>query len=181
MRKDGYAAVTSRGVAKKAKLTPQLVHYYFHTMDDLFLALWRRFVKKNLENQARALHAPDPLRALWDFARSAADSSLEAEFFALAHHRKSIRDEIANDGDAFRRVQFDLMLREMPNYGQDEDGWSTEIGVVLLTIIARALVTEQDLGMSAGHCQTFEYVDRWIDRLSRRVEEGRREVKSPSS
>ena len=38
MRESGYAAVTSRRLAAKAGLKPQLVHYYFRTMDDLFLA-----------------------------------------------------------------------------------------------------------------------------------------------
>jgi AcrR family transcriptional regulator len=42
MLEEGYAAVTSRRVAEKAALKPQLVHYYFRTMDDLFLAAFRR-------------------------------------------------------------------------------------------------------------------------------------------
>ena len=42
MLEEGYAAVTSRHVAAKAGLKPQLVHYYFRTMEDLFLALFRR-------------------------------------------------------------------------------------------------------------------------------------------
>ncbi|EUA30299.1 bacterial regulatory s, tetR family protein [Mycobacterium xenopi 4042] len=42
MLEEGYAAVTSRRVAQKAALKPQLVHYYFRTMDDLFLAAFRR-------------------------------------------------------------------------------------------------------------------------------------------
>ena len=42
MLEEGYAAVTSRRVAAQAGLKPQLVHYYFRTMDDLFLAVFRR-------------------------------------------------------------------------------------------------------------------------------------------
>ena len=42
MRDEGYAAVTSRRVAEQAGLKPQLVHYYFRTMDDLFLEMFRR-------------------------------------------------------------------------------------------------------------------------------------------
>ena len=44
---EGYAAVTSRRVAEKAGLKPQLVHYYFRTMDDLYLAVFRRRVTLN--------------------------------------------------------------------------------------------------------------------------------------
>jgi len=42
MLEDGSAAVTSRRVAERAGLKPQLVHYYFRTMDDLFIEVFRR-------------------------------------------------------------------------------------------------------------------------------------------
>lgn len=42
MIEEGYVAVTSRRVAERAGLKPQLVHYYFRTMDDLFLAVFVR-------------------------------------------------------------------------------------------------------------------------------------------
>ena len=42
MLEEGYAAVTSRRVGRKAGISSQLVHYYFRTMDDLFLEVFRR-------------------------------------------------------------------------------------------------------------------------------------------
>ena len=48
LREEGYAAVTSRRVAARAGLKPQLVHYYFRTMDDLFLEVFRRRAEENL-------------------------------------------------------------------------------------------------------------------------------------
>ena len=69
MLQEGYAAVTSRRVAASAGLKPQLVHYYFRTMDDLFLALFRRRAEQGLERQAQALASPQPLWALWDLSR----------------------------------------------------------------------------------------------------------------
>ena len=41
MHDEGYAAATSRRVAAKAGIRQPLVHYYFPTMDDLFLAVLR--------------------------------------------------------------------------------------------------------------------------------------------
>ncbi len=55
MLEEGYAAVTSRRVAAQAGLKPQLVHYYFRTMDDLFLAAYRRRAEQGLERLAQAL------------------------------------------------------------------------------------------------------------------------------
>ena len=79
---EGYASVTSRKVAGRADLKPQLVHYYFRTMDDLFLALVRRGAAQNLERQARALESDQPLRALWELATDPAGTIFTTELFA---------------------------------------------------------------------------------------------------
>ena len=42
MLDEGYAAVTSRRVAEQAGTDAALVYYYFGTMEDLFVALFRR-------------------------------------------------------------------------------------------------------------------------------------------
>ena len=52
---EGYASVTSRRVAEKAGLKPQLVHYYFRTMEDLFLAVFRRMAEAGLSVLTTAL------------------------------------------------------------------------------------------------------------------------------
>ena len=44
---EGYAAVTSRRVAERAGLKPQLVHYYFRAMDDMFIEVFRRRAKRD--------------------------------------------------------------------------------------------------------------------------------------
>src|SRR5215218_6848657 len=62
---EGYAAVTSRKVAARAGLKPQLVHYYFRTMDDLFLEVFRRRADENLAAFEQAIAADGSLRNLW--------------------------------------------------------------------------------------------------------------------
>src|SRR5579862_7618375 len=66
MRESGYAAVTSRALAARAGLKPQLVHYYFRTMDDLFLALWQRRADNLFAQQDEILKSPKPLKAVWN-------------------------------------------------------------------------------------------------------------------
>jgi AcrR family transcriptional regulator len=95
MLEDGYAAVTSRRLAARAGLKPQLVHYYFRTMDDLFLALCRRRDNQGLQRQALALASAQPLWALWDLGRDPRGTAMTIEFVALANHRKAIRAELA--------------------------------------------------------------------------------------
>ena len=68
MLEEGYAAVTSRRVAERAGLKPQLVHYYFRTMEDLFLAVFRRRAEAGPGGAHHALQSPQPLWALWRFS-----------------------------------------------------------------------------------------------------------------
>jgi len=166
MLKEGYAAVTSRKVAREANVTSQLVHYYFSTMDALFLALWGRFVTANMERQARALNSPDPLGAIWNFTSHVAGTALELEFIALAHHRKTIRKEIARAGDRFRKMQIEALSPFMDDYGFGRDKGFADVLTVLLTSASRSLIMEKDLGVSVGHSRTSDYIEKWIKRLS---------------
>src|SRR5271165_3072296 len=168
MLEEGYAAVTSRRVAEKAELKPQLVHYYFRTMDDLFLAAFRRRAEEGLEAQAQVLQARQPLWALWRFSIDPAATAITMEFIALANHRKALKAEIAYYAERFREEQRKALSMVLDRYGLDVGDpaevpplvWS-----VLMTSVSRVLVIEQALGMSAGHVETVEFVERYLYRL----------------
>src|SRR6476469_2411804 len=98
---EGYAAATSRRVAAKAGVKPALVHYYFPSMDDLFVAVLQAGAETNLSTQQEAFAEDSPLHALWEL-NSAQGAALWMEFMALANHRKAIRSEIAGYADRFR-------------------------------------------------------------------------------
>src|SRR5215217_7146122 len=106
---EGYAAVTSRRVANAAGLKPQLVHYYFRTMEDLFLAVFRRRADQATVRHEEALASPQPLRAMWAFSSEPAGNTFTVEFAALANHRKAIRAELARWGEAFRARQLEAL------------------------------------------------------------------------
>src|ERR1700756_2558069 len=93
MLDEGYAAATSRRVAAKAGVKPALVHYYFPSMDDLFVAVLRDKAETNLQRQRQAIAGEEPLHALW-LLSGATDARLFTEFLAMANHRKAIRSEI---------------------------------------------------------------------------------------
>jgi TetR/AcrR family transcriptional regulator len=165
MLEEGYAAVTSRRVAAKAGLKPQLVHYYFRTMDDLFLALFRRGAEHNLERQAKALASDQPLRALWAFSSEPAGVALTVEFTALANHRKAIRTEIAAYAEQFRRQQAEALSGVLREYGIDTDEFPPAAMLVLMSSISRILVMEQALGVTTGHTETLALVERALVRF----------------
>jgi AcrR family transcriptional regulator len=162
MLEEGYAAVTSRRVAQKAALKPQLVHYYFRTMDDLFLAAFRRRADHGLRLQAQALEAPQPLWALWRFSTDPAATALTMEYVALANHRKALKAEIAYYAERFREEQCKAVSAVLKRYGKNAAEAPPLVWSVLLTSVSRVLVMEQALDMSLGHSETEAFVERYL-------------------
>jgi AcrR family transcriptional regulator len=165
MLEEGYAAVTSRRVAEKAALKPQLVHYYFRTMDDLFLAAFRRRAEEGLEVQAQVLQARQPLWALWRFSTDPAATAITSEFIALANHRKALKAEIAYYAERFREEQRKALSTVLDRYGIDRAEVPALVWSVLMTSISRVLVIERALGMSAGHAEIVAFVEHYLRHL----------------
>jgi TetR/AcrR family transcriptional regulator len=166
MLEEGYAAVTSRRIAGAAGLKPQLVHYYFRTMDDLFLALFRRRADQGLERQARAVCSAQPLWSLWDLSRDARGTALTMEFTALANHRKAIRAELSASAERYRAGLLEAFRQVLGRYDVDQAAYPPVVCAVLLTSISTFLVIEEAmLGMSTGHAETVAFVEDLIHRL----------------
>ena len=165
MIEDGYAAVSSRRIAKDVGVTPALVHYYFATLDDLFLEVLRRRAKQQLERQERHLTSPQPLRALWAVSSDQAGTALLMEFMALSNHRKSIRKELAEFAEQFRRTQLEALTGQLDAYGFDPDEVPPEVLLVAIAGISRAIVMEQALGMTTGLTETIAFVEKHLDRI----------------
>jgi TetR/AcrR family transcriptional regulator len=165
MLEEGYAAVTSRRVAEKAGLKPQLVHYYFRTMGDLYLAVFRRRAEQGLEAQAEALQSPQPLWALWRYSSDPRINAFTVEFMALASHRPELRAEFARYGELFRERERLALAEALGRYGIDTSDVPPVVWAVFATSLSRVLVMETALGVSSGHNETLEFVEAWLRRL----------------
>ena len=162
---EGYAAVTSRRVAGRAGLKPQLVHYYFRTMEELFLAVFRRRAEEGLGVLATALESPQPLWALWRFSTKPEATRLTMEFMGLANHRKALRAEIVYYAERFRQEQSKAIAAALRRYGVDVAVVPPVVWTVFATSVSQGLVMERELGMSTGHDETFEFCEQWLRRL----------------
>lgn len=162
MLEEGYAAVTSRRVAGRAGLKPQLVHYYFRSMDDLFLAILQRRSEEGLERQARIVDSDQPLRALWEFSTESGAAALTMEFAALANHRKTIRAELVRYAERFRAVEIDVLSRIMQRHGISSDKYSPAALAVLIAGISRVFMLERALGVATGHAELLELVEEQL-------------------
>lgn len=162
----GAGGVSSRRVAEQAGLKHQLVHYYFRTMDDLFLAIFRRRGDQGLQEQAAALESPQPLWALWRFNTDPAWTALTMQFIELANQRETLRAEIASYAERLRAEQIAAVAGLLAGYGIDAQEFPPTVLMVLMTSASRMLIIEQEgLGMTLGHAETIEFVERWLRRF----------------
>jgi AcrR family transcriptional regulator len=179
---EGYAAVTSRRVAARAGLKPQLVHYYFRTMDDLYLEVFRRRAEQNLAQFEQAIAADGSLRNLWRLNADPRGAAFTIEFVALANHRKAIRAEIARYAERFRAAQIDAITAALAAQGISEAQLPPIVGLLLMTGLSQVLGLEDALGVTAGHETTVTFIERTLAELEATPSTGRtagRDRRSP--
>nr|WP_255361138.1 TetR/AcrR family transcriptional regulator [Mycobacterium sp. 852002-51057_SCH5723018] len=164
MVEEGYAAATSRRVAAVAGVKSALVHYYFPTMDGLYLDVFRRGAAAYLGRQQEALASDRPLHALWDTLVAPKDTRLLLEFMGLANHRKEIRAEISAWQERWREMQITALNFIVREHGLDTGEFPPAGIAVIIASIGRMLILEQALGTSGGHDEAVALVNRFLDR-----------------
>jgi TetR/AcrR family transcriptional regulator len=162
---EGYAAVTSRKVAAEAGLKPQLVHYYFRTMDDLFVAVLRRRADQNLERLEQAVAAGGSLKDLWELNADPRGVAFSIELVALANHRTQLRAEIAGYAERARAAQVDAMRRALDRAGIGEDELPAAVGLLMMSGLGQVLAIEGALGVTADHRAAHAFVARALSQL----------------
>ncbi|HJR26384.1 MAG TPA: TetR/AcrR family transcriptional regulator [Acidimicrobiales bacterium] len=166
---EGYAAVTSRRIGGKAGLKPQLVHYYFRTMDDLFVEVFRRRAEQNLAHFDEGVAGAPTLRRIWDLTADIGSATFLIEFVALANHRKAIRAEIKRYAERFRAAQLAALETALDGAGIPEDEVPPIVALVLMTGVSQIMGIERSLGVKAGHDDTVAFVEALLDRAGNDV------------
>lgn len=167
MHDEGYAAATSRRVAAKAAVGQPLVHYYFPTMDDLFLAVLREGADAALDQMRTALTEDDPLRALWALNSDPRRTVLNTEFMALANHRKTIGVELKAYAERVRDMETAAVTLVLRGHGIDLDTHPPIVISMLIAQIARCLCNERAVGVTLGHDEMRRFAERQIDALTK--------------
>ena len=165
MLTEGYAAATTRRVAKEAGVNSALVSYYFTSLDGMFVALFQRGAERSFERLGQALGSSQPLWGFWDLIHDRSGSASAMEFIALANHRKVIRDEIADYSRRFRRAQLDSLTQVLQRYGLDPEEWPASVVILGLSSLSRFMLIEEAFGVDVGHAETEAKVEDFIRRF----------------
>jgi AcrR family transcriptional regulator len=160
LSEEGYHTISARSVASRAGLKPQLVHYYFRTMDDLLIAAFRRSTERHKLAHQRALADRYPLHALWQLTNNSSNTKRNLGFLALGAQREAIRNEIVQASEHFRTLQIEAVTNAFASGGIDTRVYSPAGIALLMAAAARALVTEDALGISLAHAELHAMVEK---------------------
>lgn len=154
---EGFAAVTARKVASRAGLKPQLVHYYFRTMDDLLANVVRQSAERNLERLIKALASERPLREALSFSRDVKTAILSMQFLALASHRPAVRAEARRYAEQVRIVLTAALERHYELCGITPQ-LPPVVAAFAVMSVSHVLILEDMLGVTLGHAETRTFI-----------------------
>lgn len=163
---EGYHAISARNVAERAGLKSQLVHYYFRSMDDLLVAVFREEDRKYRALHDRALAQKHPLRALWDLnTNSRSDTGKAMGFMALGTNREGLRTEMQRAGEGYRRQQIAAVEKVFAERAIDLSPITPSAVAMMLSACARTFVMENALNISLAHDDLRKMMEHLLDRI----------------
>lgn len=164
LRDEGHAALTSRRIAERIGVKQRLVYYYFHTMDDLVVALFRRSSERDLLRLQEVSASDIPLRELWEICFHSHDARLISEYMALANRIPDLRDEVIRFIEESRAIQVEAIAAALARSGV-KDSLPAAAIATLATSVGLSLNREQQLGISSGHEAVLGVVDGFLKAL----------------
>jgi AcrR family transcriptional regulator len=169
----GYSGISTRRVAEEAGANHGLVHYYFGSMENLFVRVLERFTERLISRQ-RAMYARRDISGVekWKTAMRYLESDLTAgypkiwlELQALGWNRPDIAERVAEVNREWRGVLTDAFDRMMDEYGLDRERFPLAAVVSLVMTFNEGLMVERLSGISAGHRDLMEMAERWLESL----------------
>jgi AcrR family transcriptional regulator len=168
----GYAQISTRRLAEEAGANAGLVHYYFGSMEEVFVRALERFTERLIARQRAMYAAESPFIEKWRTAMGYLDEDLAAgypkiwhELQALGWNRPDIRERVARVNAEWRAVLRAAFGQAHAEYGLDEAEFPLEAIVSLVMTFNVGMELERLSGISDGHRELLEWVDAWLQRL----------------
>ena len=169
----GYSGISTRRLAEEAGANHGLVHYYFGSMENLFVRVLERFTERLIERQ-RGMYARTDISGLekWRMAMTYLESDLAAgypkiwlELQALGWNQPDIAERVAKVNGEWRAVLTDAFDEMMGEYGLDRERFPLAAVVSLVLTFNEGIMVERLSGVSTGHRELLEMVERWLKSL----------------
>ena len=168
----GYAAITTRNLAERAGVNHGLVHYYFGSMEDLFLRVVERFTERLIERHKAMYAAPTPFIEKWRQAMRFLDEDAQSgyhkvwlEIQVLGWNDDRVRARIQDVNRQWVAVVQDAFEAGLAELGVDRRRYPTKAVVALVVTFNQGMILEKLSGVDSGHRELLRMVDRTLERL----------------
>lgn len=168
----GYARITARRLADETGANLGLIHYYFGSMEELFLQVLERFTGDLIARQRAMYASPASFLEKWREAMRYLDEDrpyqkIWWELQAMAWNRPEFQPRVARVLDAWSDAMRDAVTEAVRRYGLDRGDFSVEAWIRLIVSVNEGLILERLAGMRRGHDELLDAIDRWLTTLER--------------
>jgi AcrR family transcriptional regulator len=160
---EGYPAFTARRIASRAGLKPQLVHYYFRSMEELVVTVFQRSTANYFRLHAEALSGPRPLHALWDLNCTLPEGRRMLEYVALGKIYPALRAEMRASGESFRALQIEAIEKACARNGLEHPPIPAAVLATMMSAMARSIVIESNVSMTTAHQDIRDFMKTTLD------------------
>src|SRR3954454_15185484 len=167
---DGHAGITTRALAEEAGANHGLVHYYFGSMENLFVRVLERFTERLIARQ-REMYGRTDMSGLekWKTAMGYLESDLAAgypkiwlELQALGWNRPEVRERIARVNAEWRDVLTEAFAKAADDYGLEPHEFPFDALVSLVMTFNQGIELERLSGVSEGHDELLAWIEAWL-------------------
>jgi AcrR family transcriptional regulator len=175
----GYAAITTRKLAERAGVNHGLIHYYFGSMEEVFVQVLERYTAQLTARQREMYASELPFIEKWRAAMAHLVDDDEADYQkiwfelqAMSWSRPEMRarvGRILTEWQSVLEPAFRAGLREL---GVDPRRYPVEAVVSLVVTFNEGVILERLMGVDSGHAQLLNMIDRMLVRLQREQGKG---------
>ena len=161
----GYAGITTRSLAKEARVNHGLVHYYFGSNENLLVHALERFTSRLITRQRELYEDDVPFADKWRTAmRYLVSEDVRyqktwLELQALAWNNPDIRARLARVNAEWRAV-----LTEAFEEPRRELGIPLPLQALVSLVMTfnLGIIIERLGGIETGHRELLEWIGQWI-------------------
>ena len=160
----GHGGITTRRLAEEAQANHGLVHYYFGSIENLFVRVLERFTERLIERQRRMYSSDAPFIEKWRTAMRYLDADRDYqriwyELQALAWSRPELRERVAKVDAEWRAVLREALAEPLERY---ELPIPLDALVALVVTFNEGIILERLSGIDTGHAELLEWIDAWL-------------------
>lgn len=162
LQDEGAAAVTARRLADRVGLGRHIVHYYFGTIEEVFVAVMREGGTQSEDLLRESAKTGDAVNLLWDNIGQSASIILELMKLSIRH--PSIAAEYKIYTERFRTAMSVILEAYARSRGITLPT-STPATALVIQSVATSIAIEASMGLTMGHAEAEEALLSWLKNL----------------